>query len=191
MKTLILASGSPRRKELLSQIGLSFQVLTYPTDETIGIMPPEDAVMELAGRKAAAVLAHRQIPSDAFILGADTIVYHNGQILGKPSDEADAFRMLKSLSGDTHQVYTGVAILKGQTRHIFCECTEVSVCPMSDDEIRCYIATGDCMDKAGSYGIQGPFAAYISGIRGDYNNVVGLPVSRVYHELKNIGFFLD
>ena len=127
--------------------------------------------------------------TDTIVIGADTVVVHDNKILGKPSDEAEAFRMLKSLAGDIHQVYTGVAMLvygeDGEAKEIcHAERTEVFVHEMSDEEIRNYIASGEPMDKAGAYGIQGKFAAYIDKIEGDYYNVVGLPVAYVYQQLK-------
>ena len=122
------------------------------------------------------------------VIGADTIVVHSGHIMGKPVDENDAEIMLTELCGDTHQVYTGVAFFWQEDgiphKHTFYECTDVIVYPASKEEIRAYVDTKDPMDKAGAYGIQGQFAAFIRKIEGDYNNVVGLPVGRVYQELK-------
>lgn len=186
MKQLILASASPRRKELLEQIGLKFTIHTLPTEENAAAPEPEELVMELSRQKASAVadILSDFARGETVVLGADTIVCHKGKILGKPRDEKDAFTMIKGLSDATHQVYTGVTLLCGQECASFYERTHVTVFPMSDEEIHSYIATGDPMDKAGAYGIQGPFAAYVRGIIGDYNNVVGLPVSRVYQELK-------
>ena len=163
MKHLILASGSPRRRELMSQVGLDFTVVTSDADENIKEMEPEDYVRELSSIKAQSVLE---------------------QILTKPKDEEDAFRILKSLEGQIHQVYTGVTICSTHKNVSFYEKTDVWVYDMTDEEIRDYISTGEPMDKAGAYGIQGKFAAYIKGIEGDYNNVVGLPVARLVHELK-------
>ena len=128
---------------------------------------------------------------DIAVIGADTIVVHNGRIMGKPADEADAVNMLTELCGDVHQVYTGVALFWTEgghkCSHTFYECTDVYVIDASDEEIKAYVDTGDPMDKAGAYGIQGRFAAFIEKIDGDYNNVVGLPVCRVYQELKGYG----
>ena len=163
MKHLILASGSPRRRELMSQVGLDFTVVTSDADENIKEMEPEDSVI---------------------VIGADTIVYHKGEILTKPKNEEDAFRILKSLERQIHKVYTGVTICSAHKNVSFYEKTDVWVYDMTDEEIRDYISTGEPMDKAGAYGIQGKFAAYIKGIEGDYNNVVGLPVARLVHELK-------
>ena len=164
--------------------------------------------MELAKQKAEDIVMQQNHPGK-LVLGADTIVALDGEIMGKPKDEADAFSMILKLQNHTHQVYTGVSIscLKEDgtvSSHVFYEETEVMVYPMSEEEIRRYIRTKastssskvskwdkesvpfECEDKAGGYGIQGPFAAYIQGIKGDYNNVVGLPVGRVYQELKNV-----
>ena len=185
MKNLILASGSPRRRELMSQVGLDFTVVTSDADENIKEMEPEDYVRELSSVKAQSVLEQYADNEDSVIvIGADTIVYHKGEILTKPKNEEDAFRILKSLEGQIHQVYTGVTICIAHKNVSFYEKTDVWVYDMTDEEIRDYISTGEPMDKAGAYGIQGKFAAYIKGIEGDYNNVVGLPVARLVHELK-------
>lgn len=185
MKRLILASGSPRRRELMSQVGLDFTVVTSDADENIKEMEPEDYVRELSAIKAQSVLEQYADKEDSVIvIGADTIVYHKGEILTKPEDEEDAFRILKSLEGEIHQVYTGVTICSAHKNVSFYEKTDVWVYDMTDEEIGDYINTGEPMDKAGAYGIQGKFAAYIKGIEGDYNNVVGLPVARLVHELK-------
>lgn len=206
MKKIILASGSPRRKELLAQIGIQFEVKTSNADEIITESEPGKIVMELSDLKASAFAEEidneyvskclnkeetDQVSkragaqaSDYVVIGADTIVYHNGKVLGKTADEEQAYRMIASLAGDTHQVYTGVTIINGTQRIHFHEKTDVSVYEMSDSEIRNFIATGESMDKAGAYGIQGAFAAFVKKIDGDYNNVVGLPVARLYHELR-------
>ena len=185
MKHLILASGSPRRRELMSQVGLDFTVVTSDADENIKEMEPEDYVRELSSIKAQSVLEQYADKDDSVIvIGADTIVYHKGEILTKPRDEEDAFRILKSLEGQIHQVYTGVTICSTHKNVSSYEKTDVWVYDMTDEEIRDYISTGEPMDKAGAYGIQGKFAAYIKGIEGDYNNVVGLPVARLVHALK-------
>ena len=183
---LILASQSPRRKELLAQIGLAFTVKISHCEEKAEGRTPEEIVMGLSARKAAA--AAEDLPAGKIVLGADTIVVLDGEILGKPRDEEDAFRMLAGLQGRDHMVYTGVTLLRtgGGDRRSFAEGTRVSVWPMTEAEIRTYIASGESCDKAGSYGIQGRFAAFIRGIDGDYTNVVGLPVGRVYQELKKM-----
>lgn len=202
MSRIILASASPRRKELLEQIGLDFEICPAKGEEVITSEIPQEAVMELARRKAREVAAgllafnekHGDLtsPQDMLVIGADTVVSLEGRIMGKPKDEEDAARMLSALSGKTHSVYTGVSFViisaSGRTgEHCFYEKTDVSMCPITQDEIRRYIATGEPMDKAGAYGIQGACAIHISGICGDYNNVVGLPLAGIYRELRNIG----
>ena len=196
MEKLILASGSPRRRELLSLIGVPFVVEKSDADETITEKEPGKIVMELSNRKAEDIA--RQI-TDSVILGADTIVWAQGRILGKPRDRKEAGEMLRLLSGKAHEVYTGVTILAGKAAgpertavnwrrdSFFCR-TTVHVHAMTEEEIEAYLDTGDAFDKAGSYGIQGPFAAYVDGIEGDYQNVVGLPVSEVYRHLRAMGF---
>jgi len=202
MSQIILASQSPRRKELLEQIGLEFEICPAKGEEIITKSIPEEVVMELSKQKAEEVAAmvasfeenHKEIttPSDILVIGADTVVAYDGKILGKPVDEADAKRMLTMLSGNTHSVFTGVTLVlidkEGRAGElVFYEKTDVKMHKMTEKEIDRYIATGEPMDKAGSYGIQGKCAIYIEKIDGDYNNVVGLPVTRIYQELKNIG----
>lgn len=202
MIQIILASASPRRRELLEQIGLTFEVCPAKGEEIITKSAPEEAVQELARAKAREVASmvrqygvrHGELvtPQDMIVIGADTVVAADGQILGKPVDEEDAFGMLSLLSGRSHAVYTGVALVfleqSGRAgEHVFYEKTIVSMREMSEKEIRRYIATGEPMDKAGAYGIQGKCAIYIDKIDGDYNNVVGLPVAALYRELKKLG----
>lgn len=185
---IILASASPRRQELLTQIGLSFEVCPSEWEEVTDKELPEEVVQELSYHKAMEVYERNVTEEGTVVIGADTIVACGGQILGKPGTRERAEEMLSKLQGGTHQVYTGVAFVwkeKGRTESAgFYECTDVRVYPMTEEEIRCYVETGEPMDKAGAYGIQGGFAAFIQGICGDYNNVVGLPVGRVYQELK-------
>ena len=187
---IILASGSPRRKELLAQAGFDFKVEVSNADENVSEEAPEQMVEELAARKAQAVVnLHNKEEDDCLVIGADTIVVLYGKVLGKPADEEAANAMLSALSGRTHQVYTGVALFsikKGivEKKKTFHECTDVTMVPITEKEIADYVASGDPLDKAGAYGIQGPAAVFISGIKGDYYNVVGLPVSRVYHEIE-------
>lgn len=202
MSQIILASQSPRRKELLEQIGLEFEICPAKGEEVITKSIPEEVVMELSKQKAEEVAAlvssfgenHKEIttPSDILVIGADTVVAYDGKILGKPVDEADAKRMLTMLAGNTHSVFTGVTLVlidkSGRAGElVFYEKTDVKMHPMTETEIDRYIATGEPMDKAGSYGIQGKCAIYIEKIDGDYNNVVGLPITRIYQELKKIG----
>lgn len=185
---VILASASPRRRELLEQAGISFEILIGSTKESITKERPSDIVEELSHAKALGVAS--AVDTDAVIIGADTIVAKDHQILGKPADEEAAKEMLTMLQGDRHQVYTGVTLLvrrdgewKSKSFH---ECTEVFMAPMSEQEILEYIATGEPMDKAGSYGIQGRAGVFVERIEGDYYNVVGLPLSRLYRELKKL-----
>lgn len=185
---MILASASPRRRELLEQAGIPFEVMVSHAQETITKEEPGEIVEGLSRCKAGAVAA---IYPDRTVLGADTIVVLDGEILGKPQDEQDARRMLAALQGRTHQVYTGVTLMRGERIHSFHEKTDVEVYPMTEEEIEAYVQSGDCMDKAGGYGIQGRFAIHIRGINGDYNNVVGLPISRLWQELSTHAFFLQ
>ena len=198
---IILASGSPRRKQLLEQIGLEFEVWPSNAEEKVLSDKPQEVCESLAEQKALDIASgiktyneeHSDIASDQdlIIIGADTIVVYDGKILGKPKDESEAKDMLKMLSGRKHSVYTGVSFVfmskDGRVgSYGFHEKTLVEVYPLSEEEIEEYIASGDPMDKAGAYGIQGKFACYIKGIEGDYNNVVGLPTGRLYQELKAI-----
>ena len=187
----ILASASPRRRELLTQAGFSYEVIPSDVEEKITQTLPPDIVMELAHQKAWDVFQKHVCNSDrtdCIIIGADTIVSYQDEILGKPSDSEEAYQMLSMISDRTHQVYTGVSLVifqNGQTMfHDFYEKTDVTFYPVSKQDILTYIASGDPLDKAGAYGIQGSFAVHVKGISGDYNNVVGLPISRLYQELK-------
>ena len=184
---IILASSSPRRKELLTQIGVKdYRVLSPGVDESVDRdMPPDQLVEELSRRKAEAVRA--QAGEDALIIAADTVVSLEGEVLGKPLDETDAFRMLSALSGNRHQVYTGLTVLLGDRAHTSHEMTSVTFRELEPQEIVDYIATGEPMDKAGAYGIQGVGAVLVSGIEGDYFNVMGLPVYRLGRALAAFG----
>ena len=184
---LILASASPRRKELLAKTGLSFDVIPAKGEETMTKTLPAEVVMELSLQKAKEIA--KMQTEDCIIIGADTIVAKGDTIMGKPKDEADAFRMLDMISDDCHQVYTGVTIIRTgeQAETItFAEKTDVYLYPISEKDIRTYIESGDPMDKAGAYGIQGDFAVHVKGIVGDYYNVVGLPIGRVYQALQKM-----
>ena len=184
---LILASASPRRKELLAKTGFSFDIIPAKGEEKITKKIPAEVVMELSQQKAQEI-AEKQT-EDCIIIGADTIVAKGDTVMGKPKDEADAFRMLEMISDDCHQVYTGVTIIrtgKNPQTITFAEKTDVYLYPISEKDIHAYIESGDPMDKAGAYGIQGDFAVHVKGIEGDYYNVVGLPIGRVYQELKKI-----
>ena len=192
---IILASQSPRRRELLARAGINFEIITSDTPEKTTETSPDKVVKELSLIKAQDVLNKIKAQADAdnvIVIGADTIVSVDGEILGKPKTVAEAYEMIEKIQGNTHQVYTGVSILKYNLadknieKNTFAECTEVFVYPMTKEEIETYVSTGDCMDKAGAYGIQGDFGVYVKKIHGDYNNVVGLPVARLYHELKEM-----
>ncbi len=180
MPRFILASQSPRRRELIAQIGIkNFDILVPDADESYdATLSPQEIVASICRKKAVAACELAEDP-DAIILAADTMVFLDGLRLGKPRDEEDAFTMLRALSGRTHEVCTGVTICRGEKILTRSETTEVSFRPMTDAEIRSYIATGDPMDKAGSYGVQGKAALFVEGLKGDYFNVMGLPVHLV------------
>lgn len=185
--SIILASKSPRRQELLHRMGVEeFTIMESRADETVKEgLSPDQVVRELAARKAEAVL-HKAKPGD-IVIAADTIVTLEGTILGKPTDESDAFQMLSMLSGVRHQVYTGLAVYQGDVRIVEHECTSVCFRELSGAEIEGYIATGEPMDKAGGYGIQGRGSLFVERIDGDYFNVVGLPICRLGRILADLG----
>lgn len=206
MERIILASASPRRKELLARIGMEFEIFPAKGEEYITKEEPPEVVMELACNKAREVAQEimRQSESESsetlLVIGADTVVAYDGEILGKPKDAQDAIRMLTMLAGNTHSVYTGVTLLLAENgswkERTFYEETKVTMYPMSREEIEAYVA-GEPVDsgkvrldwagKAGGYGIQDPFGMkYIKGIEGDYYNVVGLPVARMNQERMKI-----
>lgn len=194
MVRFVLASGSPRRKELLEQLGLTFEISSAHGEEIITKTVPSDIVRELSRQKADEVAdgyADTYKNDTCVIIGADTIVAYENQIMGKPRDNGDAVRMLTQLAGDTHQVYTGVTLVVlengGRRTLTFHEKTDVQMYPMTTEQIQAYVATGEPADKAGAYAIQGRCAAYIKGINGEYNNVVGLPVARLMQELLALG----
>ena len=181
---IVLASSSPRRRELLTQAGVEYIVDPASIDEVTSETLPAKVVEDLSRQKALAVAANHK---GEIVLAADTVVAFDDKILGKPKDEEDAFNMLTELSGRVHQVYTGVTIVDedGNVK-TFSECTKVSMYNNSPETIRSYIASKEPMDKAGAYGIQGLGAVLVQGIEGDYNNVVGLPLARVYRVLYNL-----
>ena len=184
---LILASGSPRRRELLSLFGIPFAVRAADIDETMDPQkPPFDEVARVSRCKALAV-PHEK---DDLIVAADTIVVCQGEVLGKPRDKEDAARMLRLLSGSTHQVMTGCTVLQGSRAETFTQVTQLHFRPLSEKEIHRYIATGEPMDKAGAYGIQGKGALLVEGIRGDFFNVMGLPLLRLSRMLEQFGITL-
>ena len=188
MSMLYLASGSPRRRELLGQIGVPFSTLPTVIDETP--LPNEAAaayVQRLACAKAQAGLASLAVPGAAVVLGADTSVVLDGRILGKPQDRADALAMLTALSGQTHEVLTAVALANSQRCEVRVVSSQVSFRPLSAAEIEAYWASGEPCDKAGSYGIQGLAAAFVSGLQGSYSAVVGLPLCETAELLGEFG----
>ena len=186
----VLASGSPRRKELLGKIVPEFEVIPAESEEKTSKQLPSEIVEELSFQKASEIFHKILTDSDCelVVIGSDTVVSYNHKILGKPKSEADAVRMVSLLSGNDHDVYSGVTVFyteDGKEKSFtFSEQTKVHVAELSEDEIRSYVDTGEPLDKAGAYGIQGLFARYITGIEGDYYNVMGLPVARLYQELK-------
>ena len=187
---IVLASGSPIRRELMEQIGIRTEVMPSSVEERVTSDIPDQVVLELSGQKAEDV-AEKTEGRDVLVIGADTVVASEGRILGKPGSVAEAGEMIASLAGKCHQVYTGVTLIyrdpSGEMRRkAFAERTDVYVYPMDEEEIRGYAGCGEPMDKAGAYGIQGRFAAYVEKIDGDYNNVVGLPVGRLYQEIKEL-----
>lgn len=192
MKKIILASASPRRREILHNMGLEFTVMPAADEEKTEKVQPPEVVEELSLSKALNI--SKQVEKDTLIIGADTVVAFDGKILGKPKNQKDAFETLKLLQGTTHQVYTGVTILCGDSGEwvpvTFSECTQVTFYPVSEEEILRYVESGEGMDKAGSYGIQGYFGGYVKKIDGDYLNVVGFPAARMFYELKKRGIDL-
>lgn len=180
---LILASGSPRRKELLSLFRIPFTVVPADVDETMDpANAPCEEVARLSAKKARAV---KREPDDV-VIAADTIVVCEGKVLGKPKSEENAYQMLSLLSGRDHQVMTGCTVLRGEKCETFTEVTDLHFRTLSEREIRAYIASGEPMDKAGAYGIQGGAALFCRRMEGDYYNVMGLPVCRLWQTLQSI-----
>lgn len=182
MKHIILASASPRRKEILELADLDFDIMPSDAKEITTKTAPHEVVMELATIKANDI--YEKSEKQSIVVGADTVVAYKGQILGKPKDEEDARRMLMMLSGQTHEVYTGVCVIEDGKRKTFFEETKVTFYEISEQKIKDYIKTGEPMDKAGSYGIQGKAAVFIKEIQGDYYNVVGFPIARFMQEME-------
>jgi len=193
MRRVILASGSPRRRELLSKITDNFSIDVSDLEEITSKTNVNEIVLELSLLKARDIA--NKYKDNCIIIGADTMVSLHDKILGKPKDRQDAYQMLRAMSNEKHQVYTGVTIILkdevGQSKTIsFVERSDVFVNELSDSEIEEYLNTGEPFDKAGAYGIQGKFGIYIGRIEGDYNNIVGFPIARVYKELKKEGIYL-
>lgn len=182
---LILASASPRRRELIGHLNRPFTCTVSDIEEVITKTAPAEVVCELSRQKAEDVA--QKAAAGSIVIGADTVVACDGKILGKPKTPVEAKAMLRLLSGRTHSVFTGVTLCQKRKDIIktesFAEETKVTFYPMTEAEIEGYIATGDCFDKAGAYGIQSGAAIYVRFIEGDYNNVVGLPVAALYHHL--------
>ena len=188
MKQIVLASQSPRRRELLEQLGLEFTIQPSTVEEKVTSEDPVVVVRKLSRQKAQDVAdqMEKEHPGhDMVVLGADTIVVYKGRILGKPADRDDAEKMLHMLQGNTHSVYTGVTLIGKGKSVTFAEETKVTMYPVSHEEITWYIETKEPDDKAGSYAVQGLGARFIQKIEGDYNNVVGLPAGRIYQILRN------
>ena len=184
MNKIILASASPRRKELLETAGAEFEIIVADVDESVPEgTKPEDAAIMTAEKKALAVAESHK---DSVVIGADTIVVAGEKILGKPTDKADARRMLSMLSGVEHKVITGVCLACGDKKITFAQVSKVKFYDLTDDEINAYVETGEPMDKAGAYGIQGKGCVLVEKIEGDYFNIVGLPVARVMKELNKL-----
>jgi len=187
MKRVILASGSPRRRELLAMTGVEFEVMVSDKEEVVTDTDPVLVTKDLSRQKAEAVAEEIE---EGIVIGSDTVVSVDGKILGKPSDREDAVNMIRTLQGRSHMVYTGVTIInktkETMDTETFAEGTKVNVAKMTEEEIQRYCDTSEPYDKAGSYAVQGIFAKHIEGIKGDYFNVVGLPVHQVYEILKKI-----
>ena len=182
---LVLASASPRRQELIQLLGLKAEIHPSGIVEDVTEADPSLLVQKLAFQKAEDVA--KQYPKDHLVIGADTVVFFEDRILGKPKNEEDAYRMLSALSGRTHRVYTGVSLHFQGKKMGFYEKTEVQFARLTEREIWDYIESKEPMDKAGAYGIQGRFAPFVKGIAGDYYNVMGLPLARLYQALKFLG----
>ena len=184
-KEWILASASPRRKEILEELGLQFTVCPAQGEEKIDTTDPEKIVAALALQKAREVAEGTERP--ALVIGSDTVVALDGRILGKPGSREEAAEMLGALSGREHTVFTGVAVLAPGVRRVFHCATQVEFYPLNGEEIAWYVSTGEPMDKAGAYGIQGQGSLLVKGIRGDYFNVMGFPVAEVWRHLVALG----
>lgn len=184
-RRVILASASPRRAELLKKLVENFEVMVSDVEESHSGGTPEEIAMEIASKKAT-YIAETISDKSAIIIAADTLVWHNGKEFGKPCDAAMAKSMLTELSGNTHQVYTGVCIIYVEKKISFCSCTDVSFYKLTEKEIDDYVATGEPMDKSGSYGIQDGAAIFVHSVNGDYPTVMGLPIAELYRILKDL-----
>ena len=196
MYQVVLASESPRRKEILEIMGINYRAIATNVIEVVTETEPSAMVQALAKLKTNAVILKPEVPTieyqEVIVIGADTMVFYKEHALGKPKNKEDAARMLRMLSDEVHEVYTGVNIIirnmDGREENIsFAVCTEVVVMPLTEAQIQAYIATGEPMDKAGAYAIQGKFGIFIKGIRGDYYNVVGFPIAQIYDAILKKG----
>lgn len=181
---IILASKSPRRKEILENLGVKFEIITADCDESCDISDPQELVMTIASRKGRAVLETLDDARDVLIIACDTLVYAQGEFLGKPRDADDARRMLDLLSGDSHSVVSGIYLYRNGKEIRRAASTNVIFDEMSKQDIEDYISSGEPMDKAGAYAVQGRASVFIKGLEGDYFNVVGLPVNLLAKTLK-------
>lgn len=182
---LVLASASPRRKQILENAGLSFEIMVPDVSEELPKkISPEAAVENLAQRKANTIIP--LCDTDTIVLSADTLVAKDLEVFGKPENEHEAREMLKKLSGNVHSVYTGVCLMSSKKKALFCVKTDVWFYPLTDREIDEYISTGEPLDKAGAYGIQGKGCVLVEKISGDYFNVCGLPIAKTIRELKKL-----
>ena len=187
MYPIILASNSPRRKEILSQVGIEFTVIPSTLEEKTTSTCPKEIVMELSRQKARDIISRQEGP--VMVIGSDTVVAIGDQILGKPKSKEDAFRMISMLQGDYNEVHTGVTVIVKREdgtleETTFNEAAKVKIAEMTTQEIESYIATNEPMDKAGAYAIQGKFACYVERIEGDFYTIVGLPIARLYQVMK-------
>lgn len=183
MTKVILASTSPRRKELMSLLDIPFSIQAKEVDESFDQhLTPAEVVQYLAEKKAKIIL---EVNSDSVVIGSDTLVVFENEIIGKPTCTENAIEILQKLSGKTHQVYTGVAILKEKRTDVFYEVTDVTFFEITQEEIEWYVNTGEPKDKAGAYGIQGYGSTLVEKINGDYFTIVGLPVSKLKRKLKD------
>lgn len=193
MKKIILASKSPRRHEILNLAGYSHTIMVSDADETLTEdISPADAVRELSKRKAAAVLSEleKNNEKDFVIIAADTVVEFDGEIFGKPKDSDDARRMLSAMSGNSHLVHTGVTVTDGRRSASDTVSAKVTMRNITEDELEGYIRSGEPMDKAGAYGIQGTAGAFVSSVEGDYFSIMGLPMCRTSELLRDFGIGL-
>lgn len=193
MNELILASKSPRRIELVERLGVKYRIHSEEVDETFDPKcTVEDNVMVIARKKAEAVFSKLNDKTERVVLGVDTIVVHNDEVLTKPKDKNDAIRMIQSFSGKTHRVISGVALISDNKKYVFNEQSNVTFMQLSVEEIEAYCNTNEPYDKAGAYGIQGTAGLFVSSIDGCYYNIMGFPISRIYQALRDeFGFVFD